>query len=148
MDRIRIRTPSVGQAQRLVAALEGVAERTTVDSEGATSEVALVVGSETATKVVELFDVLDRWLRDGGLDAVQIGFGKHTYTLLATAQGASDDPSRGLLERTLQFQDPLDCGVVVEQAKGIIAEREWIDPDAAFERIRREALSRRIKLTI
>jgi AmiR/NasT family two-component response regulator len=35
---------------------------------------------------------------------------------------------------------------VIEQAKGILAEREKITPDEAFDSIRRSARSQRIKL--
>ncbi|MDX6435927.1 MAG: hypothetical protein QOK34_761, partial [Gaiellaceae bacterium] len=51
-----------------------------------------------------------------------------------------------LLERTLQLQTALDSRVVIEQAKGILAERNQIDPEEAFERMRLEARSRRMKL--
>jgi len=120
------------------------------DGDGAMREgdVALVVDSGTATKLVELFDLLGRWLTDGGLDAVQIGFGERTYTLLAPKDGEPGNPTNFLLERTIQLQTALDSRVVIEQAKGIVAERESIDPEAAFDRIRREARARRIKLHV
>jgi hypothetical protein len=149
LDPIRIRTPSVAHAQRLVAALDG-GFATSANGDGATrdGDVALVVDSDTATKLVELFDLLGRWLNDGGLDAVQIGFGERTYTLLAPKKGEPGNPTDFLLERTIQLQSALDSRVVIEQAKGIVAERESVDPEAAFDRIRREARARRIKLHV
>jgi hypothetical protein len=156
LDPIRIRTPSVAHAQRLVAALDGGFAAST-DGDGAVhdgngamrdSDVALLVDSDTATKLVELFDLLGRWLNDGGLEAVQIGFGERTYTLLAPENGEPANPAGFLFERTIQLQTALDSRLVIEQAKGIIAERESIHPEAAFDRIRREARARRIKLHV
>jgi hypothetical protein len=147
MDLIRIRTPSVAHAQRLVAALDG-GFGIGSDGDPQVSEVAISVDSDTATKLVELFDLLGRWLAHDGLEAVQIGFGARTYTLLAQTDGETANPTDFLFERTIQLQTALDSRVVIEQAKGIIAERESIEPEVAFDRIRREARARRIKLHV
>jgi hypothetical protein len=40
----------------------------------------------------------------------------------------------------------LDSRIVIEQAKGILAERESITPTEAFDKMRREARSKRMKL--
>jgi hypothetical protein len=93
-----------------------------------------------------LFDALGLWLSSGGLDAVQIGFGERTYTLLAAPEGQRNDPTAFLLERTIQLQTALDSRIVIEQAKGILAERESITPTEAFNKMRREARSKRMKL--
>ena len=45
-----------------------------------------------------------------------------------------------------QLQQALDSRVVLEQAKGVIAERHGIPPDAAFERIRARARAQRRKI--
>jgi hypothetical protein len=145
MDVIRVRAPSSSHAQRLVAALDG-GFAVSLDGGDPTTEVELRLDTESATKLVELFDALGEWLNDGGLDGVQIGLGERTYTLLAPQKGESNDPTAFLLERTIQLQTALDSRVVIEQAKGYLAHRDSISPDEAFNRMRREARSKRIKL--
>jgi AmiR/NasT family two-component response regulator len=66
--------------------------------------------------------------------------------LLAATEGHRNDPAAFLLERTIQLQTALDSRIVLEQAKGILAERESITPTEAFSRLRREARSKRMKL--
>lgn len=46
-----------------------------------------------------------------------------------------------------QLQHALDHRVTIEQAKGILMEREGLDPAAAFERIRSAARRNRIRVT-
>ena len=145
MDVIRVRAPSGAHAQRLLAGLNsGFAA--TLDGESPHTEVELKLDSQTATKLVELFDALGLWLSSGGLDAVQIGLGERTYTLLAAPEGKPNDPAGFLLERTIQLQTALDSRIVIEQAKGILAERESITPTEAFNKMRHEARSKRIRL--
>jgi hypothetical protein len=145
MDIIRVRAPNGAHAQRLVAALDG-GFAISLDGGDAMTEVELKLDGETAIKLVELFEALERWLSDGELDAVQIGFGERTYTLLAPRKGEPSDPTAFLLERSIQLQTALDSRVVIEQAKGILAERESISPDEAFEKMRRQARSQRVRL--
>ncbi|MDX6409470.1 MAG: hypothetical protein QOE13_2541 [Gaiellaceae bacterium] len=145
MDVIRVRTPNTAHAERLVAALDG-GFSATLNGGDLSTEVELRLDSETATKLVGLFDAVGVWLTDGGLDACQIGFGDRSYTLLAALMDQPNDAAAFLLERTIQLQRALDSRVVIEQAKGILAERESISPDEAFETIRRQARSRRMKL--
>jgi hypothetical protein len=58
--------------------------------------------------------------------------------------------SRELLERLRtendQLRTALATRIVIEQAKGMLAERFDLDVDDAFERLRREARNRRMKL--
>jgi AmiR/NasT family two-component response regulator len=49
-------------------------------------------------------------------------------------------------ERRAQLQAALDSRVVIEQAKGILAERHGLELDEAFELIRRAARSNRMRL--
>jgi ANTAR domain-containing protein len=145
MDVIRVRAPSAADAERLVLALAG-GFSANVDGGSGRTEVELRLDTETATKLVELFDALGLWLSDGGLETCQIGLGDNTYTLLAAAGGKPNDPTSFLLERTIQLQTALDSRVVLEQAKGILAERGSISTDEAFDRMRRQARSARMKL--
>jgi AmiR/NasT family two-component response regulator len=42
-------------------------------------------------------------------------------------------------ERVAQLQQALDTRVIIEQAKGFLAGRDGVPPDASFERLRRYA---------
>ena len=145
MDVIRVRAPSTAHAKRLIAAVDG-GFSVSLDGGDPSTEVELKLDTETATKLVALFDLLGTWLTDGGLDTCQIGFGDRTYSLLAAKPGEPNDPTAFLLERTIQLQTALDTRIVIEQAKGVIAATESITPDEAFQKIRRRARSERRKL--
>ena len=145
MDVIRVRAPSTAHAKRLIAAVDG-GFSVSLDGGDPSTEVELKLDTETATKLVALFDLLGTWLTDGGLDTCQIGFGDRTYSLLAAKPGEPNDPTAFLLERTIQLQTALDTRIVIEQAKGVRAATESITPDEAFQKIRRRARSERRKL--
>jgi AmiR/NasT family two-component response regulator len=49
-------------------------------------------------------------------------------------------------ERRAQLQTALESRVVIEQAKGILAERHGVELEDAFEVMRRAARSKRMKL--
>jgi hypothetical protein len=146
MDRINVHAPSEAHARRLLGAMDGRFSAS-MDGDGSTASIVeLRLDHETAVQLVDLFDALGRWLADGDLTACQIGFLDRSYTLLAAMDGMPNDPTGFLLERTIQLQTALDSRIVIEQAKGILAERHGTGVDEAFEQLRRDARSRRMRL--
>jgi hypothetical protein len=145
MDVMRIRAPSEADARRLMAAV-GQDFSTSLNDDVAAPIVGITLDTETATKVVELFDALGAWVATNGLASIQISFGERSYTLLPASADEPNDPAAFLLERTIQLQTALKSRVLIEQAKGILAERNSTSPEEAFDGMRRQARSRRIKL--
>ena len=145
MDVIRVHAPSEAHARRLMASVDEEFSAS-LDGDSSASVVGLTLDGTTATRLVGLFDALGEWLTDGGLASCQIGFGDRGYTLLAASAGEPNDATAFLLERTIQLQTALDSRVLIEQAKGILAERNSMTPEEAFEGMRRDARSRRMKL--
>ena len=54
--------------------------------------------------------------------------------------------ARLLAERNAQLETALETRIVIEQAKGMLAERLRVSPDEAFQTLRRAARSNRVKL--
>ena len=51
-----------------------------------------------------------------------------------------------LARRSAQLQEALESRVVIEQAKGVLAERFALEPEAAFDVLRRAARANRVVL--
>lgn len=51
-----------------------------------------------------------------------------------------------LARRAAQLQEALDSRIVIEQAKGVLCERYGVEPDKAFQLLRRAARSNRMRL--
>jgi len=147
MDVIRVDVPSADHAHRLISSLHGTFSAS-LDGDGSGHVVGIVPDTETAANLVGLFDALGGWLNDGGLSTCKIGFGSRTYMLVAASDGQPSDPAAFLLERTIQLQRALDSRILIEQAKGILAERNGITPEEAFTGLRREARSKRMNIHI
>jgi ANTAR domain len=145
MDVMRVHAPSMEHARRLIAAVDGPFSAH-LDGNGHVPTVALRLDDNTSQEVVALFNTLGTWLTDGELETCQVGFGERSYTLLAAKAGSRNDPTEFLVERTIQLQTALESRIVIEQAKGIFAERHGTTPDEAFNKMRRDARSRRMKL--
>ncbi len=135
---IRIVCPAAERAELLVAALEGFSA--TVAGEDDTREVHVVVDAESSARLVDLFNAVGQWVADGKDETCQVFFGDSPYTLFAV-DGKPNDPTQFLLQRTIQLQTALDTRVVIEQAKGVLAERFALSPDDAFTLLRGAARS-------
>ena len=145
MDVMLVHAPSMAHARRLIEAVDG-SFSAHLDGDGHTPTVAITLDDGTAQEVVTLFNALGSWLADGEVATCQVGFGTRSYTLLQPKSGVPNDPTQFLVERTIQLQTALASRIVIEQAKGILAERYGTTPEDAFEKMRSDARSRRMKL--
>lgn len=74
---------------------------------------------------------------DGEIEAIQA----YARIVASVLRSATEAHLRSKVTEQLQYA--LDRRVVIEQAKGILMEREGLSPGAAFERIRRHARANR-----
>jgi ANTAR domain len=140
-DPIVVVVPRRSEGERLVAALDGFAGDLTRDGDGWRVEIGS--SSEQASAIRSLLGSLGGWLAEERLTSCEIRLDDRSYTLLQPAAVDGERTVESLLEQVIQLQTALDSRVVIEQAKGILAERLGIDMAAAFAVLRRAARSSR-----
>jgi AmiR/NasT family two-component response regulator len=71
-------------------------------------------------------------------------------SLVETNGDGDGDPlravARALLERNRQLEHALRSRILIEQAKGMLAERFSVEPDEAFELLRRTSRNHRMRV--
>ena len=144
-ETIRVITTSERRSHELVAALDGVGGA--AFSEDGVYEVHVRPGRETASSLLQLFRAIGDWLESGKEASSEIHFGDRSLTVVAPVNGQPADATHFLLERTIQLQAALESRVVIEQAKGMLAERLGVTVDEAFAFLRSAARSQEMKLT-
>ncbi len=138
-EPIRLEAPSRRDAVLLAEALGSLgAEVRKLDSHW---EVVIPPDHQAAELLIEGFDAAGRWLVDRKLSSCRVSFGDHTYVVLQPTDERLPDSVEVLLERTIQLQMALETRIVIEQAKGVLAERLRIDVERAFQILRRAARS-------
>jgi len=143
-DTIRILTPAAASALALVASLDGLPGEPF--SQDGKQGVLVRPDSESAALLVELFELIGRWLADGKHPSCEIHFGDRSLTVVAPSNGEPSDATRFLLERAIQLQTALESRVVIEQAKGMLSERLGVTVDEAFALLRSGARKNGTKL--
>ncbi len=109
-------------------------------------QIELTPDDAVTTRLVELFDTVGAWLGDMNIGMCQIHFGDRSLSLVAPSDGNKADPTQFLVERARQLQTALETRIVIEQAKGILAERFGVGMEAAFDLLRRGARSNRMDI--
>ena len=132
------------RAGELLGSLEGFDGQ--IYAEDGVHEVHVLLDSRTSLALTNLFHAVAAWLNDGEHSSCTVHFGERAFTLIAPTNGDPADATEFLLERTIQLQTALDTRLVIEQAKGILAERLGVDVEEAFEVLRAAARSNSVKI--
>ncbi|TML28072.1 MAG: ANTAR domain-containing protein [Actinobacteria bacterium] len=83
---------------------------------------------------------------DGGESLIQVALPPGTPYEAETAVRRLVELTAILARRCAQLQEALETRVVIEQAKGMLAERFHLEPERAFDVLRRSARSNRVAL--
>ena len=145
-ETIRVLATSEERSQALLSALDGVGG--VAFSHDGVHEVHIRLDATTATSLVQLFDAVGTWLGEGDEASCEIHFGDRILHVVAPIDGKAPDATEFLLERTIQLQSALESRIVIEQAKGILAERIDVSLDEACSFLRSAARSQGLKLTV
>ncbi len=112
---------------------------------GQSWQVEILRGPETQA-ALELLHTLGAWLEREQRSSLTLHLDERAYTLLRPVDRQPDGSTEFLLERIAQLQTALDSRVVIERAKGVLAERYGVGYDEAFEALRQAARSSRTEL--
>jgi hypothetical protein len=140
---IRIEASKRPHAESLQSALTDFAPE--LVKVGQSWQVEILPGPETQA-ALELFHTLGAWLEREQRASLTLHIDERAYTLLRPVDERPDDSMEFLLERIAQLQTALDSRVVIERAKGVLAERYGVGYDEAFEALRQAARSSRMEL--
>jgi ANTAR domain len=132
------------RATALLGSLDGFEGQ--IYAEDGVHEVHVLLDSRTALALTNLFHAVAAWLHDGEHSSCTVHFGERAFTLISPTNGDPADATEFLLERTIQLQTALETRLVIEQAKGILAERLGIDVEEAFDVLRAAARSNSVKI--
>lgn len=133
---IRLEAPNKSHAVRLAEQLASYGAEVQRTDTG--WEVRLPASTMPLHDAIEAVGI---WLAESRLSSCRIHVGGRTYVFLQPMDELPPDSPELLLERTIQLQMALDSRLVIEQAKGVLAERLDVAPELAFEILRRAARS-------
>jgi hypothetical protein len=109
-------------------------------------EVGVRLDDQTNSIVIELFEVLSRWLAECNLASCSVQLGECEYTVLRAGLGAGSNSGDFQLERAIQLHMSLERSIVVEQAKGVIAALLDLPLEVAFERLTNAACTQKLEV--
>lgn len=144
-ETIRVLATSEARSQALLAAPDGAGG--VAFSHDGVHEVHIRLDATTASSLVQFFHAVGAWLAAGDEASCEIHFGDRFLNVVAPTDGTAADATQFLLERTIQLQTALESRALIEQAKGILAERIGVSLDEAFSFLRSAARSQGLKLT-